>query len=209
MTHHFGKALAAAALALAGFSANAASVNYSGNLGDSGNPYLVDRFLGSPVFVDPSDPTDNSAVVANNVALYQLQITQAGTLTITSDSLANGGIDSLVSLFAGSDHSATLVGDGVDDFTWTLPIAIGSYWVAITDWNNDSFVDNLGYGTLADGFIGLGQSYLLGNGNYDVTVSLDTGTPPPPPIPEPSEAALLMLGLAAICTRAWRARKAS
>lgn len=209
MTHHFGKALAAAALALAGFSANAASVAYTGNLGDASNPYLHDRFLDAPVFTDPDHPGDNSYVVSNNVALYQLILTQAGTLTITSDSLANGGIDSLVSLWFGSTTSATLVGEGVDDFTWTLPgTAAGSYWVSIGTWNNDSYADNPGGSTLVDGFDGLGQPDLIGNGNYDVVVSLDTGTPPPPPVPEPSEAALLMLGLAAIGTRAWRARRA-
>jgi hypothetical protein len=205
MTHLFSKALGAAALAFAGFSASAASVNYTGNLGDSGNPYLRGAELGAPVFVDPGDPTDNSVVVANNVALYQVDITQAGALTITSDSLAHGGIDSLVSLFAGSNLGATLVGTEIDDFTWTLPVTPGWYWVAIGDWNNDSFADNLGAGTLGDGFIGLGQAGSLGDGSYDVTLSLDTGTAP---IPEPSQSALLALGVAALATRAWRARRA-
>lgn len=205
MAHLFHKALVATALAMAGLAADAASVNYAGNLGDAGNPYLYGNDLGAPVFVDPSDPTDNSAVVANNVALYQLDITQAGTLTLTSDSLAHGGIDSIVSLFSGSTWSATLVGSWEDDFSGSLAVPVGWYWVAITDWNNDSFVDNLGGGTLGDGFIGLGQSGTLGDGSYDVTVSLDTGTPP---IPEPSSSALLLLGVAALATRAWRARRA-
>ena len=209
MTRHFGKALVAIALALAGFSASAASVAYTGNLGDASNPYLYDRFLGTPVFTDPDHPGDNSYVVSNNVALYQLTLTQGGTLTITSDSLASGGIDSLVSLWFGSTMSATLVGEGVDDFTWTMPgTAAGSYWVSIGTWNNDSFADNPGDATLGDGFDGLGQPDLLGNGNYDVVVSLDTGVTPPPPIPEPSQPALLVLGLAALATRALRARRA-
>ena len=208
MTHHFGKALAAAALALAGFSASAASVNYSGNLGDTGNPYLYGSDLAGPVFVDPDDSTDNSRVVANNVAMYQLVLAQGGTLTITSDSLGSGGVDSYVSLFSGSTQAATFIDSRMDDFTWTMSIAAGSYWVTIGDWENMSFAENLGHGTLADGFIGVGDPNWLGDGHYDVTVSLDTGATPPPPIPEPSQAVLLMLGLAAVGTRAWRARRA-
>ncbi len=204
MTHLLRTALAAATLALAGLPAHAASVAYTGNLGDPGNPYLHSYDMGAPVFVDPSDPGDNSAVVANNVALYALDLGQPGTLTITSASLAHG-IDSLVSLFQGSDLTATLVGSQTDDFTWSLPVAAGWYWVAIGDWDNDSFADNLGTGTLGDGFIGLGQPGSLGDGSYSVTVSLDTGTPP---IPEPAPAAMMALGLVALATRAWRTRRA-
>ena len=207
MNQFITKALSATALALAAFSASAASVNYSGNLGDTANPYLYGSDLASPVFVDPSNPGDNSAVVANNVALYQLVLAQGGTLTITSDSLGNNGIDSYVSLFSGGTMAATLVGSAMDDFTWTLAVSAGSYWVSIGDWENMSFAENAGSGTLGDGFIGVGDPNWLGNGNYDVTVSLDTGVTPPPPIPEPSQSALLLLGLAALGTRAWRARK--
>lgn len=212
MTHHFGKALAAAALALAGFSASAASVNYSGNLGDTHNPYLYGSDLAGPVFVDPDDSTDNSRVVANNVAMYQLVLTQGGTLTIASDSLGSGGVDSYVSLFSGSTLAATFIGSRTDDFNdWTLAVAAGSYWVTIGDWVNMSFAENAGpttpAGTLGEGFIGIGDPNWLGDGHYDVTVSLDTGVTPPP-IPEPSQAVLLMLGLAAVGTRAWRARRA-
>ena len=207
MTHIFGKALAAAALALAGFSANAASVTYSGNLGDSANAYLVGSDLGAPVFSDPSAPGDPDAtarVVANNVALYQLVLSQAGVLTLSSGPLGTG-IDPYVTLFSGNDHGATFVASAQDAFSWSSAVLAGSYWVAIGDYENFSFAENWGTGTLGDGFIAIGDPNLLGDGSYSVTASLDTGTPP---IPEPSESAMLLLGVAALVTRAWRARRA-
>ena len=189
--------LAATALALAGFTAQAASVTYAGNLGDSGNPYLTEYDL------SPADFSSDEAI-ANNVALYQLVLTQAGTLTLSSSTYSGGGIDPYVTLFAGSDMTATLAGSAIDDFSWSLPVAAGDYWVAIADWDNMSFAENLGTGTLGDGFIGLGQPGLLGDGSYSVLVSLDTGTPP---VPEPSGAWLFAAGLAAaLAARRWRAR---
>ena len=193
------KTLTAAALALAASAAGAtASVTYAGSLADPANPYLYARDLGLPDFTD-------DVAIANNVALYQLHLTQAGTLTITSGSYGAGGIDPYVTLFSGSDMSAVFVGSAIDDFSWSSPEAAGWYWVAIAEWDNYSFAENLGTGTLGDGFIGLGQAGYLGDGTYSVTVSLDTGLPA---VPEPSPAWLLGAGLAALAARTWRARRA-
>ena len=197
MRHLFRNALAGAALALAGICADAASVDYSGSLGDSGNPYLFGSDRGAPDFTDAP---------YNNVALYQVDVTQAGTLTISSAGFGDGHLDPYVTLFSGADHGAVFVGSAQDDFSWSLPVAAGWYWVAIGDWENFSFAENLGSGTLADGFIGIGDPNYYADGAYSVTVSLDTGTPP---IPEPSPSALLALGLVALGTRAWRGRRAA
>jgi hypothetical protein len=187
-------AAAAAVLLLAASAAGAASVTYAGALGDPGNPYLRAADLGLPDFTD-------DAAIANNVALYPLRLTQAGTLTITSGSFGAGGIDPSVTLFAGSDLSATFAASATDDFTWSSAEPAGWYWVAISEWDDYSFAENLGMGTLGDGFIGLGQAGLLGDGTYSVTVTLDTGTPP---VPEPAPAWLLGVGLLALTARLWR-----
>jgi hypothetical protein len=193
------KCLVAAALALAGLAAQAAAVTLAGKLDDAGNPYLHAYDMGFPLF-------DSDEDIANNVALYQVDVTQAGTLTLASGTYGAGGIDPYVTLFSGSDFSATFVASAQDDFTWSGAVTPGWYWVAIADWDNYSFAENLGTGVLGDGFIGIGQADLLGDRSYSVTVSLDTGSTPP--IPEPSPAWLLGAGLAALAARSWRARRA-
>jgi hypothetical protein len=190
---------AAAALALAGLAAHAAPVTLAGKLDDPGNPDLRAYDMGAAQFGSDED-------IADNVALYAIDLTQAGTLTLASGSYGTGGIDPYVTLFSGSDFGATFVASAMDDFTWSGAVAPGGYWVAIADWDDFSFAENLGTGTLADGFIGIGQADLLGDRGYSVTVSLDTGAPPP--IPEPAPAWLLGAGLAALAARTWRARRA-
>ena len=197
------KALAAATLALAALAAHAASETLAGRLDDTGNAALM---AGN----GPLAPADFSSpeAIANNVALYQVQFAQAGTLTISSTDYGSGGIDPYVSLFAGSDMSATFVASGIDDFSFSQAVTPGWYWVTIGSWVNESYAEQQG-GTLGDGFFGLGQADLMGDGTYSVRVSLDSGTPPPPPVPEPSTTWLLGLGLSVLGVRAWRARRVS
>ena len=195
MSHFLTKALLAASLALAGGAATAASVEYAGDLGDAGNPYLVGRDLGAPDLDNPN----------NNVALYQLHLTQDGMLTLSSDGYGQGHLDPYVTLFSGSDLTAVFAGSAEDDFNQAFAVTAGWYWVAISDWENFSFAENAGTGTLGDGFIGLGDPNYYADGHYDVIATFDGGTPP---IPEPSQSALLGLGLAALATRAWRGRRA-
>lgn len=71
----------------------------------------------------------------------------------------------------------------------------GSYRIAITDYENLSFAENYGSGTLGDGFTGLGA---LGDGeslNFAFDVVLTSPTPPPPTVPEPGALSLVGLGL--------------
>jgi hypothetical protein len=58
-----------------------------------------------------------------------------------------------------------------------------------------SFAENLGTGTLADGFIGLGDLQDGEDLNFAFDVDLTPTTPPPPAVPEPGTLSLFGLGL--------------
>ncbi|MBW8758814.1 MAG: DVUA0089 family protein [Burkholderiales bacterium] len=187
----------AATLALAASLAGAATL--SGNLGDSGNGALVGSDLGAPGFSD-----DNA--IADNVALHAFTVTVGGPVSIVSTGFAGGGVDPYFTLFSGSGSAATFVDSNYaqatstgGDFTWTGALAAGSYEIALGAFENLSFAENLGSGTLGDGFIALGDPNSLGDGSYALTLTT--------PVPEPTAAWLLAIGLAAIATRAWRGRR--
>lgn len=189
--------LACAALALCAASAGAATL--SGNLGDSGNGALVGSDLGAPDFTDAN-------AVADNVALYAFTVPVGGTVSIVSTGFAGGGVDPYFTLFSGSGNLATFLDSNYaqatstgGDFTWSGTLAPGSYEIALGAFENLSFAENLGSGTLGDGFIFLGDPNSLGDGSYSLTLTT--------PVPEPTSAWLLAIGLAAIGTRAWRGRR--
>lgn len=198
--------LAGATLATlaAGASANAGTTVYSGNLGDPGNAALV----GSD-FSDPVDGAPDFSDPANNVALYVFTVDHAGNVSVTSTAANAAGMIPYFTLFAGSGDSAVFVASNFDfeaydpvggDFTWTGTLAAGTYELALGTFENMSFAEQQpDVYTLGDGFIGFGQ--YLGTGDYSLTVTT--------PVPEPTSAWLLGLGLAALGTRSWRARRAA
>jgi len=195
--HFLRTVLAGAALALAASLAGAATL--AGNLGDSGNGALVGSDLGAPGFGD-----DNA--IANNVALYAFTLAHGGAVSIVSTGFAGGGVDPYFTLLAGSGAPATFLDSNWTqatstggDFTWTGTLGAGTYEIALGAFENLSFAENLGSGTLGDGFIGLGDPNSLGNGSYSLTLTT--------PVPEPTTAWLLAIGLAAVGTRAWRGRR--
>jgi hypothetical protein len=174
--------LAAGTLALASTLAGATTL--SGNLGDSGNGALVGSDLGAPDFTDAN-------AVANNVALYTFDVTVAGTVDIVSSGFGAGGVHD-------SNYAQAISTGG--DFTWSGTLGVGSYEIALGSFENMSFAENLGSGTLGDGFIFLGDPNSLGNGSYSLTLTT--------PVSEPEGTWLMGVGLAVIATRAWRARRA-
>jgi hypothetical protein len=188
-------ALAAATLALA--STLAGATTYAGNRGDAGNAALVGSDLGAPDFTD-----DNA--IADNVALVTFT-TNTGLVSIVSTGFAGGGVDPYFTLFSGSGGAATFYDSNYlqatstgGDFTWTGTLAGGTYEIALGAFENMSFAENLGSGTLADGFIFLGDPNSLGNGSYSLNVTTA--------VPEPSGALLLVFGVAALATRLRRSR---
>ena len=195
--HTIRNGLAGATLALAATLAGATT--YAGNLGDAGNAALVGSDLGAPDFTD-----DNA--IANNVALYTFS-TAGGSVSIVSTGFAGGGVDPYFTLFTGSGAAATLLDSNYlqatstgGDFTWSGSLAAGTYEIALGSLENMSFAENLGTGTLGDGFIALGDPNSLGDGSY----SLDVTTP----VPEPSGLLLMAAGFAALATRIRRSRNA-
>ena len=187
--------LAGAALALAATLAGATT--HAGNLGDAGNAALVGSDLGAPGF-------DDENAVADNVALYTFT-TLAGTVSIVSTGFAGGGVDPYFTLFSGSGATATWFDSNYvqatstgGDFTWTGTLAAGTYEIALGAFENMSFAENLGTGTLGDGFTGLGDPNALRDGSY----ALDLTTP----VPEPTGALLLAVGLAVLAPRIRRGR---
>ena len=190
--------LVAGALLLAAPPTEAASITFSGYLNDSGNAALIGWGPGlpAPSFIDDSE-------IANNVALYGFTVATPGTVTFTSHGFAAGGVDPYFTLFSGATAAATFVASNYaqafstgGDFVLDVPLAAGDYQLALGAFANMSFAENLGVGTLDDGFIGLG--YLLGSSWYDVEVTLpDTSTP----VPEPATLLMTTIGLGALAGR--------
>jgi hypothetical protein len=188
-----------AALALIIVATAASATPLSGNLGDAGNGALVGSDLGAPDFADSNS-------IANNVALYTFTTSVSGLVTLVSTGFAAAGVDPYFSLFSGSGASATFFDSNYaqafstgGDFNYSAMLAAGTYEVAIGTFANMTFAENLGTGTLGDGFISLGDPNALHDGSYSVTLTT--------PVPEPGTNALVLLALAALTT--FRARRNS
>ncbi len=95
-----------------------------------------------------------------------------GGTNAAGTAIAGGGFDPYVSLFSGTGSTATFVAsndDGVcppgtiadalcgDSTLVTGVLPAGSYTLAISAFLNMSLAENLGSGTLGDGFVGLGS----------------------------------------------------
>jgi hypothetical protein len=86
--------------------------------------------------------------------------------------IAPGGFDTYFSLFQGTGGGATFLASNDDgdcppgdaevacrDSTLNLSLSSGGYTLAVSTFENLSFAENLGSGTLGDGFIGLGSYF--------------------------------------------------
>jgi hypothetical protein len=162
----------------------------SGYMNDAGNTALTAS--------DPSQPPSfaDDYEIANNVALYTFSLGNAANLDFKSVGFAAGGIDPYFTLFQGAGAGAGFLASnyataGTGDFDMTVPLLAGDYTIAISTFVNMSFAENLGSGTLGDGFIGLGEPYSLGNSFYELDV-VEAGVT----IPVPEPGALLLVGLA-------------
>jgi hypothetical protein len=98
-----------------------------------------------------------------------------------------GGFDPYITLFSGSGASATFLASNDDgtcsvghgalsnrlcgDSTLSLSLAPGVYTLIVGAFDNMSFAENLGTGTLRDGFIGLGNYDPLRTNNFSVDIS--------------------------------------
>ncbi len=192
--NRLGTATACAVLALAAATSSAATL--AGRLDDPGNAALVGSDLGAADFTD-------ELAVANNVALYGFTVGTGGLVSIVSTGFAAGGVDPYFSLFAGSGASATFLDSNFaqafstgGDFSYSAVLDAGDYEIALGAFANMSFAENLGSGTLADGFIGLGEPGSLGDASYRLALST--------PVPEPSVGLLFAVGLVGLALRVHR-----
>jgi len=165
---------------------------------------------------------------AQDAALIQFSLAAAGTVNFQTwgfgggingagASIAAGGFDPYLSLFSGTGAGATFLASNDDgvcppgntvsglcrDSTLSQSLAAGSYTLAITLTGNMSFAENLGSGTLGDGFIGLFTPDFYNNelqvtltGDYAVDITTDAGTTTGT-VPEPQGMALVLAALLA------------
>ena len=122
--------------------------------------------------------------------------------------IAAGGFDAYVSLFAGWGGGASFLVSNDDglcppgagapscaDSTLSIVLPAGRYTLAISQPANFSFAENLGTGTLGDGFIGLAGSWSGGAcaATCSSAYAVDIGSAAL--VPEPGAPVLLALGL--------------
>jgi len=181
--------------------AYAAPIVFTGKLGDTANTALVGSGLApaAPGFADPWE-------IANNVALYGLSVANAGNVEFKSLGFAAGGADPYFTLFSGLGSSATFLASNYDnafffgggDFVISLALTAGDYTIALGDFANMSFAENLGSGVLGDGFVSIGSPDSLGDTSYTLAVTLPASGGGS--VPEPAAWLLALTGLAAM----WR-----
>jgi hypothetical protein len=162
-----------------------------------------------------SDVGNLNANDANDFVLFQLKLDVTSNLNIQTwgygggtnaagAGIAPGGFAPYVSLFQGGGNGATFLASNdsglcppgnpvpaCEDATLNINLAAGTYTVALSVFENMSFAENLGSGTLGDGFIGLGNYYdavsgIVRTSDYAIDIT-SVGI-----VPEPSTVALVI-----------------
>jgi hypothetical protein len=152
--------------------------------------------------------------VTSTSTMTAITFSYGGGVNGNGVTIAQGGFEPYVSLFDSSGdflastyygttcppgaNTNTVSGQCYDVGLDGGVLTPGSYQIAITDFENMSFAENLGTGTLADGFIGLGDLQDGEDLNFAFDVDLTPTTPPPPAVPEPGTLSLFGLGLLGI-----------
>ena len=146
-----------------------------------------------------------SFVVNSATTVQAITYGYAGGTSLTGADVPSGGLEPYLSLFDSSGNfltssfsgtcpatANTLGGNCFDVQLDTTPLLEpGTYTIALSAWENMSLAENLGTGTLADGFTGLGNLNPGENLNYAFDVIL------PSNVPEPGTGLLLLTAFGA------------
>jgi hypothetical protein len=148
--------------------------------------------------------------VATPSAMQGLSFSYGGGINGEGTIILEGGFQPYLSLFdAGGNFLAstffgttcptganinTLSGQCYDVLLDGGVLAAGNYQIALTAFQNLSFAENLGAGTLADGFTGLGNLFE----GEDLHYAFDVILSPVTAIPEPATSALTIFALLGI-----------
>ncbi|MBV8904005.1 MAG: DVUA0089 family protein [Acidobacteriia bacterium] len=125
-------------------------------------------------------------------------------------SLFDAAGDFLASTFAGvtcppGAHTNTVSGQCFDELLNGGTLGPGSYRIAISAFENMSFAENSGTGTLSDGFTGLGNL----NPGEDLYYAFDVILTPTRAVPEPGYVLLVTAALAGLGFKRWMKGKRS
>jgi hypothetical protein len=194
MKRRTAECVLAAYLAVLAPCAEAGGISLVGSL-DAENPN--DAFITSFTLLAPSAVTIQTWSFGGGV-------NAAGT------SIAPGGFDPYVSLFNGAGPAASFLAsndDGLcppghasevcaDSTLTTALLSPGTYTLALTLPFNFSFAENLGVGTLGDGFIGLDSSFNDGSCAATCSSAYAIDIQSTTPVPEPATCTLLAMASA-------------
>ncbi len=184
-------------------SARADTISFVGNLRDDAN--VISCGSGCTLGASNSDgdyaqwaAVVDSFTVSSTSAMEAITFGYGGGVNGAGTTIAQGGFESYLSLFdssgdfLASTYFATTCPAGANTntdsgqcFDVSLDggtLAPGSYQIAISAYENMSSAENLGAGTLADGFTGLGNLATGEDLHYAFDVVLSSTTP----VPEPS-----------------------
>lgn len=197
-------------------SALASTISYTGNLRSDADF----TSCGTGCTLGAGDTDSDYAQYAAVVESFTLSA--ASTVQVVSFSygggtngngtvIAEGGLEPYLSLFdqAGNFLSSTYYsvtcpaganintssGECYDVLLDAGTLGAGTYQVALSAYENMSFAENYGSGTLADGFTGIGNLMFGEDLHYAFDVNITAPTIPPSPAPEPSTGSLVALAL--------------
>jgi len=190
-------------------SAQADTISFTGNLRDDANVISC----GSGCTLGPSNSdvdyaqwaaVVDSFTVGTESGMQAVTFSYGGGVNGAGTSIAEGGFEPYLSLFDASGNllastyfgttcpsganTNTLSGECFDVSLDGGTLAPGTYQIAISAFENLSSAENLGTGSLADGFTGLGN---LADGE-DLHYAFDVVLTSAAPVPEPAEAWLLL-----------------
>ena len=205
--------------------AGATTISYTGNLRSDAT---VTTCQGQPcTLVTDGDYAQYAAVVESfslgqSSAVSAVTFSYGGGVNGRGITIAAGGFSPYLSLFdsAGnflaSTYSGTYCPAGANTFGGSCNDVLldagvlgpGSYQIALTAYLNQSFAENLGSGTLADGFTGLGNLDGTLDYAFDVDITPTSVPPPPPPPTIPEPASITLVATAVAGQLAWWRRRA-